>query len=472
MIGWLTNVLPQLDLGRGLIAVAISIALFSVVETNQNPLETGSFDLRVDLQGQPSGLVIMTDSSSRAVSVRISGPRDSMTNLRPSALRAYVDLSKAAPGLDQYPVMVDLPDPKLRVVDITPSRISVRLDQNIDRQVPVKLVRLGSVPFGYEGGEADIDPTVVTVSGPSTVVRNVDAANVEYRLDGVTSTVDSRYPAIPVDAQGQAVTSDGPTIRINPPTVRVRVAVEQQLSYKTVGVQPAITGSVQSGYVIEGVTTEPPAITVVGAPLALASVNFAQTEQIDATDANATFARQVSVIVPEGVSVVQDGPVRVTLRVAPLSLTQSVSAVPSPMNLTPGLQVVSALPSVQIVLQGPPSALRGVQPSDLRVTVNLAGMAPGPNQAPVEVVAPPGLTVQTVNPSIITVTLGDTQTTPVPVPPTQPPSTATATPAVPTRIPVVVTFTPTPTEEPVPTVVPTRTTGPTPSRTPQPVPQP
>jgi YbbR domain-containing protein len=468
MIGWLTSTLPHFDVGRGLIALVLSLALFSVVETNQNPPETRSFDLRVDIPATPAGLVVMSDSSSRVVSVRISGPRENMNNLASSTLRAYVDLTKATAGIDQYPVLVDPTDQKLRVVDVTPSRISVRLDQNIDRQVPVRFVRLGSVPFGYEAGEAEVDPTTVTVSGSSTAVRNVDAASVEFKLDGVTSTVDARYPAVPVDAQGQPVTSEGPSLRVNPTTVRVRVPVEQQLSYKTVGVQPAITGSVQSGYIIEGVTTEPAAITVVGSPQALASTNFAQTEQIDATDANATFARQVSVIVPEGVSVVQEGTVRVTVRVAPLSLTQSVSAVPTATNLTPGLQVVSALPSVQIILQGPPSALRGVQPSDLRVSVNLAGMGPGPHQATVDVAAPPGLTVQTVNPSVITVTLGDIQVTPAPQPTERP----TATP-VPTRIPVVV-VTPTATEEPLPTLTPTATVpaAPTATRTVRPAPQP
>ncbi len=442
----MNGLLSHLDVGRGLLALIISFALYSVVQHDQNPPETAPYDLRVELSNVPPGLVVLNDSSSRAIQVRISAARDVLAGLRPSSLRAYVDLSKATAGADQYPVIVEVPDPRMRIVDVTPPRISVRLDENIERPVPVRLNRVGSVPFGYEAGEAEIDPTTATVSGPASAVRNVDVVVVEVKLDGVTSPIDSRYPALAVDARGQPLTTDGPSLRVNPPTIRVRIPVEQQFSYKTVGVQPVIVGSVQSGYVIEGVATEPSAITIFGSPQALARANFAQTEQIDVTDANATFARQVSVIVPDGVSVVVDGNVRVTVRIAPLSLTQSVSAVPTAANLTPGLQVVSALPSVQVILRGPPSALRGVQASDLRVSVNLAGLAPGSNPVTVEVTAPAGLTVQSVNPSVITVTLAEITGTALPAPPTAT-SVPTARPAS-TAIPV-------PTEEPPPPTTPT-----------------
>jgi YbbR domain-containing protein len=453
--------LSRFNVGRALLALLISLALYSVVAGEQNPSEVASFDLRAELDNQPSGLVVINDSSSRAVTARIQGPRDAMASLRPSSLRAYVDLAKSTPGADQYPVHIELPDPRLRVVDVTPSRLTVRLDQNVDRMVPVRLNRVGNVPFGYEAGDPEIDPTTVTVSGPASAVRNVDAMVIEFRLDGVTSTVDGRYAGTAVDASGQPVASDGPAIRVNPAQIRVRIPVEQQLSYKTVGVQPTISGSVQSGYVIEGVTTEPSAVTIVGAPQALASANYAQTEPIDATDASATFARQVSVIVPEGVSVVGEGEVRVTVRIAPLSLSQSVSAVPVPENVSSGLQVGSALPSVQIILQGPPSALRGIQPSDVRVTVNLAGRGAGTHQVAVDVAAPPGITAQSINPSVVSVTLTEIQNTDT-VP------TATSTPRPPTRVPPTRTPTIPPatlTEEP-PTPRPTGTRSTTPVSTP------
>lgn len=405
----MNGLLSHLDIGRGLLALVISIALFSVVQRDQNPPETGSFDVPVDLVNAPPGLLVLGEDPARSVQVRVSAPRDTWLSLRPSAVHAFVDLSKATPGGDHsYPVSVEPPDSRIRVLQVVPPQLSVRLDENIERSVPVRLTRAGNVPFGYEAGDAEVEPTMVAVGGPASIVRRLEGASVEIKLDGLTVQVDGRYRPIPVDAQGQPVVLEGPGLRLSPPAVRVRIPITQQLSYKTVGVQPNVVGAVQSGYVVQGISTEPSAVTIVGSPQALAAVNVAQTASIDLTDASSTFARQVSVVVPEGVSLIQEGLARVTVRLAPIDLTQSLTAVPVPEDVTAGLQVVSALPSVQIVLQGAPSAARALDPSDLRVGLSLAGLEAGSHQVEVQATAPVGMSVQSINPRVISVTLAPT----------------------------------------------------------------
>jgi hypothetical protein len=70
--------------------------------------------------------------------------------------------------------------------------------------------------------------------------------------------------------------------------------------------------------------------------------------------------------VPEGASVLQQDVVRVTVRIVPLVLTQAFTAVPVPEKLPSGLQVLSPLPSVQVVFQGPAGALRSLGPGRLQ----------------------------------------------------------------------------------------------------------
>jgi hypothetical protein len=98
---------------------------------------------------------------------------------------------------------------------------------------------------------------------------------------------------------------------------------------------------------------------------------------------------------------------RVTVRVVPLVLTQAFTAVPIPDGLSPGLQIVSPLPSVQVVFQGPATALRSLGAGDFRATVSLEGLGAGAHRATVDVDAPSGVTVQAVNPRVIGVTLGE-----------------------------------------------------------------
>jgi YbbR domain-containing protein len=260
------------------------------------------------------------------------------------------------------------------------------------------------------------------MSGPASFVRRVEAMTVEVRLDAATVDIDRSASPSPIDAQGQPVTFDNRApVRISPATVKVRVPITQQLSYKTVGLQPELTGTPRSGYVITGVTAEPATVTLVGAPRALAAVNTANTEPIDVSDASTTFTRQVGVGVAEGLSVVQQETVRVTVRISPIVLSQSFTTVPVPDNLGAGVQITSALPSVQVVLQGPASSLQNLLATDLRASLNLAGLPAGTHQINVEVAAPPGVTTQSVSPRIVPVTLV-VVTPPTPVPePTQPP---------------------------------------------------
>ncbi len=401
------GLIPHLDLGRGFLALLISVALFGVVQAERNPPETGSFDVPLDIVNTPPGLLIVGDPSATTVQVRVSAPRENWVTMRSATVRAFVDLSRGSAGAGDYPVSIDAPDPRVHVIELLPARVTVRLDESMGRAVPVRLNRSGAVPFGYSAGDAEIDPTSVDISGPASVVSQVENVNVDLKLDGVTFDVDGRYTASPVDAQGQAISTEGRGLRLTPPAVRVHIPISQQLSYKTVGIQPSVTGTVQNGYVIEGITTEPSAVTIVGNPRATAQINFADTERIDVTDAIASMTRQVSISVPDGVSVLQQSVVRVTVRIVPLVLTQSFTAVPIPDGLAPGLQIISPLPSVQVVFQGPAPALRALGAGDFKATVNLDGLGAGAHRATVDVDAPSGVSVQAVNPRVIGVTLGE-----------------------------------------------------------------
>ncbi|MEA2640578.1 MAG: hypothetical protein QOF51_1972 [Chloroflexota bacterium] len=448
----MTALLAHLDLGRAFIAIIISLALYGLVQNEQNPPESGSFDVPVDIVNVPPGLVLVGAPSNTVVQVRVSAPRESWVSLRSTSLRAQIDLSHGTPNVLDYPVAVQTADPQVRVQEIIPPEIPIQLDENIDRSVPLRLNRTGNPPFGYAAGDPQVDPITVTVTGPATVVRRVDSVVVDIRLDSVTVDIDGGYTGTPVDTQGQPVTtSDGRPLRVNPPSVHVHVPISQQLSYKTVGVQPTISGTVASGYVIDGVSTDPSAIAIVGSPQALASINAAATERVDVTDATSDVIRQVDVLVPDGVSVVDQTPVRISVRVSPLALTQPVSIVPSVEDLGPNLQVVNQEPSVQVVLQGPATALRNIRPSDLRATVSAAGLGAGTYQLQVSVSAPSGLTIQSINPRVVPVTIADVNS-PVPTVPAATPLPATLL----------------PTAAPLPTARPTATAEPTPTSTPVP----
>jgi YbbR domain-containing protein len=395
----------RVDIGRALIALAIALLLYTYVHNETNPSETASFELPVDFLSLPPGLLAPVTQPGPSVRVRVSAPRDTLLGIRSSSLRASIDLRRGKGGIDEYPVTVEVPDPRVRLVEIVPAEIPVRLEEVSDKRVTLRINRSGGVPFGYEAGQADADPADVTISGPSSLIQKIASASVEVKLDGATVNIDT--PATPVflDSQGQAVDPENRTLRSSPETVRVRVAITQQVSYKTVPVRPTIAGNIDSGYTIDGITIDPPAVTLVAPPQSLRTVDLVDTAPIDMTDATATFTRQIAVRYPDGSSPVGADSVRVTVRLSPLVVLQPVSIPVVATNVPTGLRVAETLPFVQALLRGPSTSIRVIDPTQMRATVDLSGQAAGVHELPIEVASLNGVVLDSLTPSSVTVRL-------------------------------------------------------------------
>jgi hypothetical protein len=125
----------------------------------------------------------------------------------------------------------------------------------------------------------------------------------------------------------------------------------------------------------------------------------------------------------------------------------------------PGLQVVSSLPRVQVVLRGTTSAFQGGFPSELTVVANASGLGPGTHRVTLNALLAADLRVQSINPEVITLSLAELALS-------SEPTTAPAPTAVPPTLRPTSTLAPTP--EPLPTRPQPTPTEALPSSTPSP----
>ena len=400
----------RLDLGRLLLAIGLASALWIVVQNEQNPDRTDvpAFTVPVDVGNVPTGLVVVSEPPQ--VQVRVRMPSESWALLRPGSFRATASAANAAPGVNELPVRVEALEPRVRAVDPIPPLANVVFEEVTDRIVPVRLNITGNVPFGYAYSTPRIAPENVTVSGPASAVQRVEAAVVDIRLDGLTVSLNATYAPRPIDARGGEVRG----VRTNPSTVNVEVPIQQQVGYKEVGVRPVIRGRVAAGYYLQPVEVEPPSVTVVGPPATLANVNFAETEPIEVSNISSSVVRRAQVVAPPGLSLLQTEPVSATLRVTPLTVSQTIRLSPSPRNLGPGLQLVGAVPQVDVTFSGPAPTLLGLGPNDFGVTIDLGGLGPGRHEVEPRVAVPPGFSLEGVAPPRVAVELRQVST-PTPI---------------------------------------------------------
>ncbi len=404
----------RINFGLAALALLLSTSLWVLVVNDQNPERTDTPDIAipVEISKVPPGLVVMNNLES--VRFKIRAPKDKWLSIRTGSFRASVDLTRLGPGIQAVPVVPEVSDPQVRVLEVVPSTVSVRLEEIQERTVPVKVNLVGNVPFGYVYRVPKVDPEVVVASGPASLLQGVQTASVEVRLEGITVEIDSAFHPVAVDSTGSAVRS----IQLNPQTVRVRLPVDQQVSYKQVGVRPMVTGTVAPGYWIESAGADPSSVTVVGDPKVLAGIDYVETAPLNLDGASTSVVQDLKIVIPQGVSLVQQQTARVRVTVSALQTSQVVRVAPRIVNVDPRLQVAGGPAYVEVTLQGPAPIMQGLRVDALVATVDASGLGEGVHSVKPSILTPPAVSVVSVQPESVGIVLA---APPTATPSAQPP---------------------------------------------------
>ena len=381
-----------------LVAIGMSSTLWGTIASQQNP-DVSSFvpGITVDLRDKPPGLVVT--SPVPPVNVDVRAPADMSPRLFPSTFRGHIDLTGAAPGVQEFPVRVESTDRRVRVENVSPDKITIRLEVIKKKEVPVRLNVADSPPFGYVAKTARVTPNQVTVSGPEGQVDQVIVAAVEVRLDNARSSVNQFLRPVPQNNGGEQV-KDTATA---PESVLVEVPIEQQLTYKAVPVAPQIAGSVALGYQIIGIMVDPTIITVVGDPSVLEEVPFLSTRAVDVSGATADIVVNSEIVLPNGIGLVRRQPITVRVYVSPVEANKVVRVVPQIKGLGDRLRAEANPSAVDVTVSGPMPLLATLRPQDVQVAVDVTGLVNSSRPVTVTASVPSPLRVDDISPRQVTV---------------------------------------------------------------------
>jgi len=128
---------------------------------------------------QPPNLVVISDIPP--ISVRLDNNNQ---GINVKELFAYVDLKDALAGEHSYEVHMDAPE-GVKIEDISPSNVIIRLDTVKDKIVPVLAQVKGSPASGFVAGQPLITPPVVNVRGPTSILEKLESVVVEADVTGM-----------------------------------------------------------------------------------------------------------------------------------------------------------------------------------------------------------------------------------------------------------------------------------------------
>ena len=416
-----------------LISLILATLVWVTAINEQNPPREDEYLPNIPLEVIPpaEGLVT-TDTLPETVHLRLRAPENSWLDLSPSKFKATLDLSQLPAGFNDVPIQVVASDPEIEIIKTKPEAVSVNLQVEQTIVVTVEIKVMDNPPLGYVSRTPKADPEFVNVTGPTSLISQVDKAVSEIFIRGSKETIEGTRDVIIRDRDDQTINE----LKVDPSKVKITLPIEQKFGYKDVSIRAVLVGRVAPGYRVSSVSVNPPTLTVVGNPDVVSSLGgLIETAQIDLSQATEDIARKVPLNLPDGVTVVwpqgQNGGasgVEVTVEITAIEDGIILQRPVTQQGIDPGYWWIASPERADVFLSGPIPQLQTLKASDVEVIVDLFGLEPGVHKVQPTVFLPDDFRVDAILPEVIEVTIGS-NLTPTPVIPT-PTSNAVRTPTV------------------------------------------
>ncbi|MFM2105136.1 MAG: hypothetical protein RL338_168 [Chloroflexota bacterium] len=351
--------------------------------------------------GQPANAVLL-GTIPDVTSIRFLAPAEVASRLTTASFSATIDLGGAEPSsLEPFvtaTVVVTATDPRVEILEVEPAVVRVRLDPLVEKEVPVRVER-GPVPYGLTVLEPTVTPASVTVSGPESIVRLVDAAQARVLVQPSGLDVDQTVDLLAVDVSGNVLSP----VEIEPGSARVRMKVGSQLQTRTLPVRPSLRGSPLDGWEVASVDVVPSVILVEGEVDDLAGLEWIETEPIDLAGASGSLGVTAPLALPAGVSAVGGSAARVEIVLRPATGTRTLQVAVVVAGGRADRSYELSVGRVSVTVGGELALLDAIETAGLVATIDVEGLDVGVRALPVRLELPDGVSLLALSPTTVTV---------------------------------------------------------------------
>lgn len=366
------------NIGLKIVALVFAILLWAYVLVALNPVRSKSIDdVPITLEGYTDLLsrnLILVNSDLGMADVEVNATITNHSDLDASRITCRASLGTiSAAGTYRLPLSVTVQSNLGTVASVDPRTVTVEVDNLIVKTVPVKLELTGTLPEGYEV-VAESMVSTITVEGAARYIEPTVRAVATVDLTGRTENVEESVNVVFYDKNDNEVTVV--TRSQNNPNVTVRATIS---AYKLVNIRPEVT--LEDDVYYESINQVSPASVVLyGTSEALAAIDTVSTQALVLPAERGVVTRDLTLVLPEGVSLKRGQSSSVTLNAVVTEKTGEI-ALEAPLtyaNLGKDLAIVDGAPTIAtVVVSGPLKQVEQVTPESLAVKVDLAGYGPG-----------------------------------------------------------------------------------------------
>jgi len=359
------------------LALGLSVWLSAVSAADPNEVRVYPRPIQLEIVGQDPSLVITNEIPS-TVEVTLRAPRSVWESLtaREDAIGATLDLSGLSSGEHTQQIQLTITERPYQLIRMNPTTVTVNLESLISRTLPLVVSLSGQPAAGYQAGDTTRDVTEVSISGPESLVRQVERARVVTSLDGARESMDKALPIELVDKENNIVQG----LTINPESVRVNIPISQQAGFRDMAVKVVVQGQQAPGYRIENISVFPPVISIFSEDTELVNElpGVVETLPLDLQDRNEDISTRLSLDLPENVTLVGPQTVQVQVSISPIQTSVTLPNLPiDVIGVAEGLSAQVFPQGVDVILSGPVPVLEALSAQDITVSVDANGLEIG-----------------------------------------------------------------------------------------------
>jgi YbbR domain-containing protein len=365
------------DIALRIFAVIIALLLWVFASTEDNPVETWEISnipvtlINVDSLSQ-SRLVLVGDRNNYRVNLNVRGRRRDLQLLRTEDIKLEANLAGANLGKGINPVLVEVKDKpaNIEIPDNQPLFINVTLEELVEKDFGVSVQVTPPEDKSYAAQQYTVKPQVVTLSGAASYIGSVKSVVAKVDASKATSDLQVSMPVQILDSKGTPISNRN--IECNPQKVDISVPIKKA---KDVSVNVQTVGKLPHGVTLKGnITASPSKVSITGSDDIISSIQSIDTVPINLGDITESTKKQVKLIIPDGVTLLNNpqGVVTVDVNVE-TTTTKTFSVQVTHLNLPDGLKAEVLTNTINVTLSGQEGNLNNIAAGNITAVVDLAG---------------------------------------------------------------------------------------------------
>ena len=283
-----------------LVCVLLSFSLWLYVSNVENPIRTITIrNIPIELENEDvldeSGLAI-SENQNMTIDLKIEGPANKVYSVSKNDFTLSIDLENYAlkEGENTISIKVDSSPSDITIRNKDLLSIKLNIEEITNKEFTLENELVIAYQDGYSASSIDIDPAVVEVRGPKSLMKKVSKVALMGNISSISGDYSGKFDIYPLDEEGNRI--DGLTLSKNKGTINISLNKSKEVDVKT-----SYIGNLTEGLKMKSETLSKNKIIIIGKSEVVDAIDEVYLESINLDEIKDSIKLTKSIVLPKGV---------------------------------------------------------------------------------------------------------------------------------------------------------------------------